>query len=51
MMPDSSGPALRILGHVVDHHLIALAAALEPDAGELQRLEETLGELEGEAGT
>ena len=45
-------PALRILGHVAEHHLIALAAALEEHFaghGELRAIEETLAGLETEA--
>ncbi len=50
-------PALRILGHVAERHLIAVVAALEAgdtDAGagaaELRAIEETLPGLETEAG-
>ncbi len=45
--PDTTvaGPALRILGHVAQEHLIALATALEEHYaghGELRAIEETL---------
>ncbi len=46
-------PALRILGHVAERHLIAAVAALEDHFaghGELRAIEETLAELETEAG-
>ena len=45
-------PALRILGHVAEQHLIAAVAALEEHFaghGELRAIEETLAELETEA--
>ena len=47
-----SVPALRILGHVAEQHLIAVVAALEEHYaghGELRAIEETLAELETEA--
>ena len=46
-------PALRILGHVAEQHLIAVVAALEEHFaghGELKAIEETLAGLETEAG-
>ena len=46
-------PALRILGHVAEHHLIAVVAALEAHCaghGELRAIEETLAGMESEAG-
>ena len=49
-----SVPALRILGHVAEHHLIAVVAALEEHYaghGELRAIEETLAGLETEAGS
>ncbi len=45
-------PALRILGHVAERHLIAVVAALEEHYaghGELRAIEEILAELETEA--
>ena len=45
-------PALGILGHVAEHDVIAVVAALEEDFagdGELRAIEETLAELETEA--
>ena len=48
-----SVPALRILGHVAEQHLIAAVAALEAHYaghGELCAIEETLAELESEPG-
>ena len=47
-------PALQILGHVAEKHLIAVVAALEEHFaghGELRAIEETLAGLETEAGT
>ena len=47
-------PALQILGHVAEQHLIAAVAALEEHYaghGELRAIEETLAGLETEAGT
>ena len=44
-------PALTILGHVAERHLIAVVAALEAHFaghGELTAIEETLAELETE---
>ena len=44
-------PALQILGHVAEQHLIAVVAALEEHYaghGELKAIEETLAELESE---
>ena len=44
-------PALRILGHVAENHLIAVVAALEEHYaghGELRAIEETLAGLETE---
>ena len=46
-------PALRILGHIAEQHIIAVVAALEEHFaghGELRAIEETLAELETEPG-
>ena len=46
-------PALRILGHVAERHLIAVVAALGEHYaghGELRAIEETLARLETEPG-
>ena len=46
-------PAIRILGHVAEHHLISVVAALEAHCaghGELRAIENTLVGLESEAG-